>query len=64
MREKEVNIASINQTMRVIPLPKAGKPDNFSGAVGSFSLSAEAAPKECMVGDPITLMMVIRGKVF
>ncbi|MEA2014423.1 MAG: BatD family protein, partial [Thermodesulfobacteriota bacterium] len=61
VREEEIKISSNSETMSVLPLPKAGRPDNFNGAIGGFSLSAEAVPKECMVGDPITLKMVISG---
>ncbi|MBW2599488.1 MAG: BatD family protein, partial [Deltaproteobacteria bacterium] len=49
VRKKEVNIKSTSRKMRVLPLPKAGRPDNFSGAVGNFTLSAEATPKESML---------------
>ena len=62
VRKKEVNIKSTSRKMRVLPLPKAGRPDNFSGAVGNFTLSAEAAPKESMVGDPLTLKMIVKGE--
>jgi len=47
--------------MRVLPLPRAGRPKNFSGAVGRFKLWANASLKSCMVGDPITLEMTVRG---
>ena len=42
-------------------MPKLGKPENFSGAVGHFTLSASANPKKGMVGDPITVTMTIEG---
>lgn len=46
----------------VKPLPQAGQPRNFSGAVGQFSLTSEAAPLKLKVGDPITLKMKISGR--
>ncbi len=48
-------------TLSVQPLPEVGRPDNFSGAVGSFDLDVTAAPQELSVGDPITVHMRING---
>jgi len=43
-------------------LPAAGRPESFSGAVGSgFSLSVEADRSVVRVGDPITLTFTLRG---
>ena len=60
-REEAVKLTSSRQDMRVLPLPRAGRPKNFSGAVGQFRLWASASLKSCMVGDPITLDMTIKG---
>ena len=60
-REEAVELTSRRINMRVLPLPKAGRPENFSGAVGSFKLWASASLKSCMVGDPITLKMTVKG---
>ena len=60
-REETVKLTSSRQKMRVLPLPKAGRPENFSGAVGRFKLWASASLKSCMVGDPITLKMTVKG---
>jgi hypothetical protein len=46
----------------VKPLPAAGKPENFSGAVGKFTLTAEGTPKEVKVGDPLTMKLTVSGK--
>ena len=51
-REEAVKLTSDIQNMRVLPLPKAGRPKNFSGAVGRFKIWASASLKSCMVGDP------------
>ena len=61
-REKEVKLKSLRLKMRVLPLPGHGRPANFGGAVGRFTLSATASPKSGMVGDPITLKTTIKGK--
>lgn len=62
-RTKEENVTLTNPQLkiRVLPLPKSGKPEHFSGAVGHFTLSASANPKSGMVGDPITVTMTVDG---
>lgn len=40
--------------------PVEGRPPHFRGAVGRFSISASAEPREAAVGDPITLTLTIR----
>ena len=47
--------------IKVLPLPTEGKPDNFSGAVGDFSISATATPNELSVGDPLAVDITIDG---
>jgi hypothetical protein len=42
-------------------LPETGKPENFSGLIGDFSLSVRAAPVDVRVGDPITLTITLKG---
>jgi hypothetical protein len=44
-----------------IPLPEAGKPPGFSGLVGSFSFTVEAAPLDIAPGDLITLTFTLEG---
>ena len=60
-REEHVTLKNPRLKIRILPLPKLGKPENFSGAVGHFMLSASATPKKSMVGDPITITMTIEG---
>ncbi|MEN3943820.1 BatD family protein [Prosthecobacter sp. SYSU 5D2] len=48
-------------TLKVLPLPEEGRPENFSGAVGDFVLSASASPTELTVGDPVAVEMVVEG---
>lgn len=61
-REEPIRMTSVPQRMRVRPLPKSGRPENFNGAVGQFSLSANATPRDGMVGDPITLKITVAGE--
>jgi len=45
--------------LEVLPLPEEGRPESFSGAVGSFAIRATASPTDAAVGDPITLVLEI-----
>ncbi len=58
---KEVTLVSPRQNLKVQDLPESGKPDDFSGAVGTFSLAVNAQPTTVRIGDPITLKMKIQG---
>lgn len=46
----------------VKPLPAAGRPANFSGAVGDFKFSATGLPNRVKIGDPITMKLAVRGR--
>jgi hypothetical protein len=59
---KQYVIPSNALTLNVLPVPQAGKPANYSGLIGSFSLDAVASPVDVQVGDPITLTLTLRGK--
>jgi hypothetical protein len=48
--------------LEVKPLPIEGRPADFSGAVGVFTLQAEASPAKVKLGDPITLRMTLSGR--
>ncbi|RYD70590.1 MAG: protein BatD, partial [Verrucomicrobiaceae bacterium] len=48
--------------LEVKPLPVAGRPESFSGAVGDFSISADGNPKTVKVGDPLTVNVSITGE--
>ncbi len=48
--------------IEVLPLPEAGRPDEFAGAVGHFQLHAHAQPTHVPVGDPVTLRVEIVGQ--
>ena len=58
---KEVKIQSEPVTLEVKSLPP-GAPADFGGAVGNFTLSAEAKPKTAQVGDPFTITATLTGR--
>jgi hypothetical protein len=47
--------------VRILPLPEAGRPEGYAGAVGSFTLAASVRPVEVAAGEPVTLTMDLRG---
>jgi hypothetical protein len=47
--------------IEVLPLPEAGKPANFSGAVGNFSLTASVDRAQVKTNEAITLKVSARG---
>ncbi|MEW6272014.1 MAG: BatD family protein [Thermodesulfobacteriota bacterium] len=59
---RKIPLASPARSVRVLPLPDAGRPPDFSGAIGRFSVSASAAPKQVTAGDPVTLTVVVSGQ--
>jgi hypothetical protein len=47
--------------INVKPLPIAGRPANFSGAVGQFTLRAQGVPSRIKIGDPLTMTVTVSG---
>ena len=45
----------------VVPIPTAGRPATFGGAVGQFSVRASIASREIRVGDAARIEVEIRG---
>jgi hypothetical protein len=60
-RPHDITIRSEPITLEVKPLP-SNAPASFSGAVGNFTMTAEANPKSVQVGDPITVTATISGR--
>lgn len=48
-------------TLDVKPLPTEGRPADFGGLVGVFSVDAKAGNTEANVGDPVPLTVTISG---
>jgi hypothetical protein len=60
--EKSVLLKTAVTAIDVLPLPAAGRPADFSGAVGSFDLKAEVTPTNIAAGDPLTVTLSIQGE--
>ncbi len=59
---QQVRVKAEAVELTVKPLPVAGKPRGFSGAVGRFQFAAEGSPPAVKVGDPVTMKMRITGR--
>lgn len=58
---KDVAIESAPLILKVLPLPTAGQPQNFRGAVGDFQVSSDVSPAGVAEGEPLTLRLHVRG---
>ena len=62
VRAQAVTILSDPLEIQVNPLPTEGRPADFNGAVGNFTLTASAGPVDVAVGDPVTVRVQISGR--
>lgn len=59
--QKELKVESPATVLRVVALPTEGRPADFSGAVGKFTISSEIVPTAAARGDPLTLRLRVSG---
>lgn len=59
--QKEVKLKSEATTLEVKPLPPNAPPE-FGGAVGTFTMKADANPKSAQTGDPVTVTASLTGR--
>lgn len=58
---REVVLRTDPIRVNVRTLPTLGKPDDFTGAVGQFELTAEVDRSELDAGEPVTLTVTLSG---
>lgn len=58
-RQARVNLEET--AVEVLPLPEAGRPKDFSGNVGTFTMSVEHEKKKLKVFDETAVKIIIRG---
>ncbi len=58
---QRVNAVSDPVELNVKPLPIAGRPANFGGAVGQFRLRAQGSTTHIKMGDPLTMTLTVSG---
>lgn len=59
---KRITVTSPPVPVRVLPLPEAGKPADFTGAVGRYALDVNANPTTLRTGEPVTLTIRVVGQ--
>lgn len=62
MEEQQVTLASKPVTITVRPLPAAGKPDFFDGAVGKFTISASLPRTDIPANETGVLEVTVKGQ--
>ncbi|HXR03594.1 MAG TPA: BatD family protein, partial [Verrucomicrobiae bacterium] len=61
-QQKRVSLATDAIEVQSLPLPAEGRPADFNGAIGHFTMIATAGPTNVAMGDPITLHIQISGR--
>jgi hypothetical protein len=56
-----VKVESKSLTIKVLPLPEEGKPQEFTGGVGSFAIKASLDRTETTGSEPINLTVTVTG---
>jgi hypothetical protein len=59
---QRVALAGAAVKIQILPLPTEGRPGDFTGAVGQFTLQASAGPTNVAVGDPVTVKAALSGQ--
>ncbi len=60
-REERRTARADSLTVDVLPLPTAGRPQDFRGAVGRFDISVHVDSSAARVGDPLLVGIRVRG---
>ncbi|HEY2675398.1 MAG TPA: BatD family protein [Steroidobacteraceae bacterium] len=58
---KDINVTSPPAELKVLALPTEGRPPDFHGAIGTFSIESDVSPATADAGDPLTLRMRVTG---
>lgn len=58
---KDITVTSPPTELTVSALPTAGRPQDFSGAVGNFQISSDLSSTTAAAGDPLTLHLHVTG---
>ncbi len=57
-----MTLSSESLKLRVLPLPAEGRPEDFSGLVGTFRIDSKLAPSEIKAGESATLTVSLAGR--
>jgi len=61
MVKRDITVLSPATELKVLALPTAGRPADFSGAVGEFKVASELSTTHAAAGEPFTIRMHITG---
>lgn len=61
---KKYSVPSEPIKFKIKQVPSKGKPANFSGNIGEYTITTSAKPLEVNVGTPITLTIEIKGSIY
>lgn len=61
-RGEEITVRSKPVQVKVQPLPSQGRPSDFTGTIGNFSITAKADKREVEVNQPVTVTFKITGQ--
>ena len=61
-RGRPVTVESKPLTLEVFPVPEKGKPSDFAGLVGEFTISSTLEPGSIKTGESATLTVIVRGR--
>ena len=59
---RPLNLSTRPMKIEVQDLPEEGKPDNFSGLVGNFTIKSTVEPDRLKAGDSATMTIQVSGK--
>ncbi|MFM1877401.1 MAG: hypothetical protein RLZZ241_267 [Bacteroidota bacterium] len=55
------NVSAGQRTLQVLPLPESGKPEDFSGAVGSFNFKVETSRNKLNASESLQATVTVSG---
>jgi hypothetical protein len=58
---KRMNVKSNSRAVNVKELPEAGRPDTFTGAIGTYQISSKMTETDLKVNDTFTYQLTISG---
>jgi hypothetical protein len=59
---EQIRLTTDPGSWEIRDLPRANRPASFSGAVGSFEVQSRLSAREAETGDPLTLVLEVRGE--
>jgi len=59
---RQLSLVTEEHSVQCVPVPTAGQPADFTGAVGNFTMAVAVGPTNIVTGDPITVRVEINGR--